>query len=126
MSGGHNNMNRAQRAWGAAMPDWIKVLAEQCDRRQSQAKVASDLECSATVVNQLLGRSYPGRVDTYEQKVRGVYMRAVVACPILGEIPTSDCITNQQRARTFKATNPLRVALRGACPTCPNREKETK
>jgi hypothetical protein len=47
-------------------------------------------------------------------------MKAVVTCPVLGEISTRDCIANQ--TRKFRPTNPLTVALRKACPRCPNRE----
>lgn len=115
-------MNRALRAWGANPPDWIVALAAACDKT-TQARVAADLEISAPVVNQLLGRTYQGRVDRMESRVRGQYMKATVLCPVLGEISTRDCQENQQRNRSFRATNPLRVALRMACPKCPNREK---
>ncbi len=117
------NVNRAMRAWGAKLPDWIKVLAERCDDHESQAKVAGELEISPSAVNQVLAHSYRGRLDRIEAKVRGVYMKAVVACPVLGEISTRDCLDNQAKARVFKATNPLRRALFTACKTCPNREK---
>lgn len=117
------NVNRALRAWGKAIPDWVKVLAERCDSHSSQTKVAAELEISPSAVNQVLARAYKGRIDRIEAKVRGVYMRAVVACPVLGEISTRDCLDNQAKARTFKATNPLRRALFTACKTCPNREK---
>jgi hypothetical protein len=52
--------------------------------------------------------------------VRGEFLDARVSCPVLGEIPTGECIGHQ--LRKFQPTNPLRVALRRACPTCPNRE----
>lgn len=117
-------MNRALRAWGANPPDWIKALARRCDTAGSQSRVAADLEISAAVVNQLLGHSYKGRMDRMESRVRGRLMQAKVMCPVLGEISTADCSSNQAKNRNFKATNPLRVALRTACPKCPNREKE--
>jgi hypothetical protein len=118
------NMNRVLRAWGANSPDWVKALAAACDK-SSQGTVAHELEISSAVVNQLLGRSYKGRVDRMESRVRGQYMKAVVDCPVLGEISTRDCQENQARARgPFRATNPLRIALRKSCPTCPNRDKE--
>lgn len=117
-------MNRVQRAWGASPPDWIVALAAACDR-STQGAVARELGCSSAVVNQLLGRSYNGRLDRYESRVRGQFMKATVPCPVLGEISTLDCADNQARVRaSFRATNPLRVALRKACPSCPHREKE--
>ena len=38
---------------------WIKVLAAECEKT-SQAKVASKLGVSATVVNQCIHNKYPG------------------------------------------------------------------
>ena len=116
-------MNRVQRAWGANPPDWVKVLAERCDKAGSQGAVAAELELSAAVVNQVLGRSYKGRLDRVESRVRGRYMQATVSCPVLDEIPTHECLDNQAKAKKFKATNPLRVRLYTACRACPNREK---
>lgn len=115
-------MNRVLRAWGANPPDWIGVLAQECDR-QTQSQVGRELGTSGSAVNQVLARSYQGRMDRFEAKVRGRYMKATVACPVLGEISTNDCLANQAQAKRFKATNPLRRALFSACKTCPNREK---
>lgn len=118
------NVNRVQRAWGASPPDWIAALAKACDRT-TQTDAARELDISAAVVNQLLGRTYKGRLDRMEARVRGLFMKATVACPVLGEISTLDCADNQQRVRSQAAiTNPLRVALRRACPECPHREKD--
>ena len=117
------NMNRVARAWGVNAPDWTVALAEACDRT-SQGHVARELDISAAVVNQVLGNNYRGRMDRVEARVRGQYMRAEVACPVLGPISTKDCQENQKQVRFFRATNPLRVALRQACPECPNRERD--
>ena len=118
------NVNRALHAWGANPPDWIEALAEHCDA-SSQGAVAREIGCSAAVVNQLLGRSYKGRLDRYESRVRGQLMKETVSCPVMGEISKRDCADHQKRERDgFRATNPLRVALRKACPACPNRERK--
>lgn len=117
------NRDRARRCWGAQIPDWIVVLAERCDA-SSQGKVAGTLRISGAVVNQLLGNSYKGRVDAMEARVRGEFMKATVECPVLGEIKTSDCISNQ--TVKFRPTNDLRVRLRKTCPKCPNRLEENK
>jgi hypothetical protein len=116
-------MTRVLAAWGSEAPDWIVALAKACDAA-SQGHVARELDISAPRVNQALGRKYEGRMDRLEQLVRGQYMKATVTCPVLGEISTRDCQENQLRNKTFRATNPLRVALRRACPACPNRERE--
>lgn len=113
------NLERARAAWGAKTPDWIVALAGECDR-SSQGRVARRLGISAAVVNQVLGGAYKGRLDRVEARVRGEFMGATVQCPVLGEISRRDCISNQ--TLKFRPTNPLRVALRKACPVCPNRE----
>ena len=115
------NLVRARAAWNDdKTPDWIVALAGACDLSKSQGQVAERLGISAAAVNQVLGNSYKGRLDRIEQRVRGELMRKTVACPVLGEISTRDCLDHQ--ARKFRATNPLRVRLHQTCPTCPNRE----
>jgi len=116
-------MNRAMRAWGANAPDWIVALAAECDKK-TQSQVGRELDCSGSAVNQVLGNKYEGKLDRFESKVRGRYMKATVECPVLGEIPTNECVANQAQARRFTATNLLRRQLFMACKTCPNREKE--
>jgi hypothetical protein len=115
-------VNRALRAWGANPPDWIMRLAAECDSK-TQAQVGQELGASGSAVNAVLGRRYPGRLDRLEQKVRGLYMKATVECPVLGEISTKDCLDNQRQAKTFRATNPIRRDLFIECKRCPNREK---
>ena len=115
-------MNRMLRAWGANPPEWIVRLAEECDRK-TQTEVGAELACSPSAVNQVLARAYGGRLDRFEAKVRGRYMKATVTCPVLGEISTNDCLANQKHAKRFKPTNPLRRALFIECKTCANREK---
>lgn len=113
------NLERARASWGGEPPDWIEALARACDGA-SQGKVAAKLGISAAAVNQTLGNRYVGRVDQVEIRVRGELMRTVVACPILGDINSRDCLDHQKRK--FRATNPLRVRLAQTCPSCPNRE----
>jgi hypothetical protein len=114
-------MTRAVASWGKNLPDWIQALAARCDAA-SQSTVADELDVSSSAVNQVLGASYKGRLERFELRVRGKFMRATVQCPVLGQIPTSDCVSHQERARVFTATNPLRRALFTACKSCPNRE----
>jgi hypothetical protein len=107
----------AQVAWNNQAPDWIEVLANECDRT-SQPAVARRLEISTSTLNETMRNKYKGRVDRIEAKVRGAYMGATVMCPVIGEIPTDQCLYHQKRP--FSAANPTRVALHRACPTCPN------
>jgi hypothetical protein len=63
------SLKRAERAWGAALPGWVRILAEECDRR-SQTQVARDLGYSGSCINLVLGAAYPGRLDRVEAAVR--------------------------------------------------------
>jgi hypothetical protein len=115
------NAERARAAWAlkGAVPPWVLALAEACDKA-SQGAVAKRLGISSAVVNQVLGCSYKGRLDRFEERVRGELMNEKVLCPVLGQISKRDCLDHQ--GRKYRATNPLRVKLFQTCPTCPNRE----
>lgn len=62
------SVDRARKAWGADLPDWIARLADACDQT-SQVRVAKALGVSAATVNLALGRRYPGRMDRLERRV---------------------------------------------------------
>lgn len=102
--------------------DWIVVLRQACERT-SQARVAKRLRQadgypSDAVVNQVLGGRYQHDTARLRDLVRGIYMGATVACPVLGDISLADC---QGHARApYLAGSPLRVALYRACRGCPN------
>jgi predicted transcriptional regulator len=93
-------------------PDWLVVLAEAC-AASSQIKVARMLGCSPTVVNQVVHGKYPGDIDRFAERVRGVLLGATHECPVLGEISKRRCLDEQ--VREFAATNPARVQLWKAC-----------
>ncbi len=116
------NTGMMRAAWGVSAPEWVAVLAEECDRT-SQAKAAVRLNVSAAMVNQALRNSYKGRLDRLEERVKGEFMNEKVRCPVLGEISTRECLDHQ--ARPFATTNHVRVALFRACRSCPhNRGKK--
>lgn len=108
---------KARAAWGDVLPDWVRVLAEECDK-SSQRKVAAAINNSTTVVSRVLSNSYEGSLEKIAGKVRGVYLAEEVACPVLGDIPRQRCIAEQEKPLTFQ--NPLRRrvynACRGGCP----------
>ena len=74
---------------------------------------------SGTVVSQVLSGKYQGDLQAVRQKVEGALMGLSVGCPVMGEIPRNRCLDYQRQG--FAATNPMRVRLAQACPTCPNR-----
>jgi len=112
------NAANVRASWGVRPPEWVSALAEACDAT-SQGKVAARLGVSPTVVNQALKNCYGGRLDHFEQRVRGELMRETVPCPILAEITKRECLDHQERG--YEATNSMRVRLFQMCRRCPNR-----
>lgn len=102
--------------------DWLTVLREAC-AASTQAAVAKRIDYSATVVNQVLKGTYNGDLRSVQAAVEGALMGATVDCPVIGELPRHKCLEYQRRG--FAATNPLRVALAQACPTCPHRRRNS-
>lgn len=102
------------------MSDWIEVLQEEVNR-SSQEKAGRCIGYSASVVSQVLKGIYIGDLSSVEESVRGALMGATVECPVIGDIPRNRCIDHQRRAGKPAATNPQRIQLSRACPTCPHR-----
>jgi hypothetical protein len=111
------NMDRARERWGTAAPDWIIVLAESCDQF-GQAALARRIGCSSAMISATLSKTYAGRLDKLEQRVRGELMNEQFRCPVLGEISKRQCLDEQ--TRPYASTNALRVELRRACAGCLN------
>jgi hypothetical protein len=109
---------------------WIIELRRAC-KDSTQASVARRLARagdgkypSASIINQALKGVYAGDTARLQGVVEGVLMQAQVKCPVLGELPKQRCVEHQSRKR-FAATNPMRVLLHTACPTCDhNRHRE--
>jgi hypothetical protein len=99
-------------AWGKKPPEWVQILAEECDRT-SQKKVAEQIRYSTAVVNQVLKNRYTGNLTDVEKAVRGAYLNATVACPVLGDLPLNNCLQHQRQR--FSAANNQRVRLYRAC-----------
>ncbi|MDT0496491.1 hypothetical protein RM530_03810 [Algiphilus sp. W345] len=110
-------LDTAVAAWGEGMPDWVRVLATQCDA-SSQSTVAKALGYSGGIVGPVLRRTYTAGYDAVEARVRGAFLAATVSCPVLGEMALHVCLQHQRSQ--FAATNPTRVRLyracRGGCP----------
>jgi hypothetical protein len=114
----------AQAAWGEDLPDWVLALANAC-AASSQNRVALDLERSPSLVSNVLRRKYPGDMAAVEERVRGVYMHAVVACPVLGDLSTDQCQVWRKRSHSLQGHNTRRVQMFKACNRCPlNRKPE--
>lgn len=109
--------------WGADAPDWVGVLAAEC-QRSSQTAVARRLEVSLTMVNQTLRQKYPGDLSRIEDLVRGHYMAAVVDCPAKGQIAANVCRMWRDRSQHFVPVNHERVLMFRACAACPRNRSE--
>ena len=111
------NLARARAAWGEAIPAWVEVLAEECDRT-SQARAGDRIGRSAGLVCNTLKGCYTGDLKAVEQLVRGALMAETVACPVVGELATDTCLSHQRAP--WAPHNPSRIrfyrACRGVCP----------
>lgn len=113
------NADAARVAWGDDIPNWVLVLAEQCDA-SSQKAAAERIGYSPAVVNTVLKHTYKGDLTAVEQAVRGALLDATVICPVAGELPAHVCLDYQRQP--FRSTNAQRVKLYRACRSgCPNK-----
>lgn len=113
----------ARECWGPGLPDWVETLAIECGK-SSQKRVAEQLDRSPAVISQVLRKIYPADTRLIEERVRGVFLDAKVACPGLGEVAMQDCQDWQAKARTFALGNPQRARMYRACQKCPRFTKE--
>jgi hypothetical protein len=111
-------LDKARDAHGVPLPDWIHALAKEVDAT-SQNRTAARLECSASMVSAVLGKTYKARTDTIEERVRGVLMSKIVACPMLGEIGAHLCQTWRARQRKGTGSNSFHIRMAAACRACP-------
>lgn len=111
-------MDRANAGWGAAVPDWVVALAEECDRT-SQRRAATRIGYSPAAVNQILSGTYKAGLSAIEAAIRGRLMGEIVVCPVLGEITRGTCFDWQ--GRPFAVGNRRRVEMYRACRDgCPH------
>lgn len=112
-------MNTATEAWSTDLPDWVRVLAAECDATTQKA-AARQIGYSPAVVNTVLKRSYKGDLAAVEQAVKGALLNATVSCPVAGELAGHVCLEYQRQP--FRPTNAQRVRLYKACHGgCPNK-----
>lgn len=111
----------ARKSWGETLPDWIQVLAEQCDKT-SQNKMCQKIGWSAATISQVLNNIYPGTIENVEKTVRSTLMDSRHDCPIYGSILVRDCNNNQ--TQTFpNSGNPTKIRLFKACRNCKFNQK---
>lgn len=109
-----------REAWGADAPEWVAVLAEQCDRT-SQKAAARRIGYSPSLVSSVLKRRYTGDLTAVERAVRAALMAETVRCPAFGEaIKLSLCLEHQRHAQSGNRGSAFRAAMARHCPGCPN------
>lgn len=110
-------LDKAQSAWGDAMPPEVKALAIEANRTTS-ARAAKRIGYSPAVVSHLFVNRYPGDIGRVFTKIRGALMGETVTCPVVGEIGIDRCLAEQKMGNTGASS--IRAALyracRGGCP----------
>ncbi len=115
-----SHADKARAAWGADLPDWVRVLAERADALGSQNKVAAEIGYSAAAVSTIIGNTYAARdISALEMAVRATIMAETVACPVFGETSLAQCLDwRASAARPFRALSSLHSQMRDACGVC--------
>lgn len=102
----------------ARTEEWVERLREEC-ALTNQSRVAKLVGYSPTTILRVLNGTYAGDLASVKKAVTGALMGATVTCPVLGKIPSNQCLENQKLP--FAATNPDRVELYRACRAgCPH------
>lgn len=99
-------------------PDAMQMLRDKV-KEHGQAEVARRLGISAAAISQILSGKYQAAPDAILGRVIEVFGGISIDCPVLGEIPLSQCA--DERKKPFAATSHQRVALWKACQKCERR-----
>ncbi|MDR2075614.1 MAG: hypothetical protein LBP61_01580 [Desulfovibrio sp.] len=103
-------MEKARAAWGET-PEWVRLLAEECDRT-SMRQTAARIGVSAAFISLALNRRREN-LDFVRARAERELITIRVTCPVLGEISGADCA--RERSAPFSGANPVRVRLYAAC-----------
>lgn len=117
-----NNLEKARTSWLPALPEWVKLLADACDRA-GQTSVGQTLGYSSGTVSRIINAKYPGDLAELEKQVRAAFGAERVMCPVFGDMGLKTCIANRRRTRP---ANWAQVRLARACPDCPNNTDRTE
>ena len=106
------------RAHWEQLPDWVKILADECDLT-SQNQVAKRLGYSASVVSNVLRNTYAGSMSAVEDTVRGALMAEEISCLGLGTINRRNCRDWRKKSRAANPPPGFAVTMFRACNRCP-------
>lgn len=110
-----STLEKAQAAWGADMPHWVRRLAEACDAAGLN-KTAARLQISPALLSLTINKRHHAGYAYAQTCVQRLLMTPDVACPVLGLISAEQCSAEQQKP--FTSVNPLAVAVYRACRAC--------
>lgn len=114
-----SHATKALDAWGDALPDWVRALAEEADRT-SQNLVAKAIGYSAATVSNIIGNKYAADTTALENQVRASLMAETIACPEVGEMSLAHCLDWRRRAAgEFQPLGSVHRTMRRACKHCP-------
>jgi len=102
--------------------DW-RALLQRAYEADGPTAVGAALGYSPATVIGVVKGTYGADASRVARRVVEIYGQDVVACPVLGAIPVTDCALH--RRAPFAATNPLRVRLWKACRSCPHNPDAT-
>lgn len=109
------NIERAAKAWGPDMPNYVRLLAEAADKL-GQRGAGALIDRSSSNVSRILNAKYNAAYDEVEKLVLAAMGADKVHCPVFGSIPFSSCIRNRRRKAV--PVNFLQRQFAEACPTC--------
>jgi hypothetical protein len=113
------NLQRAIEAWGAELPEWVRVLATACDA-SNQRGVGTLLGKSSGYISRIINNQYRGDLAEAERLVRARLCHEDVHCPIWNSpIPLSSCMRHRRRGRDVPS-NTIQQSYLRVCPRCPN------
>ena len=93
-------------------PLWMHTLRTRV-QESSQRAVAQAIGYTNAVVSAVLSNSYRGNLANVEMAVRGAFMGETVGCPVMGELPSHNCLEYQRQP--YASTNSQRIRLYKAC-----------
>lgn len=102
---------------------WITTLRQAVVAHGLRA-ISKRIGYSPGAISSVLSDKYTANTGRIQSAVEGALMASTVECPVLGDLPRQRCVEHQRAG--FRATNPMRVALSRACPSCTHRSQQCK
>ena len=87
-------------------------------------EVARKIDKSPATVSQVKNGKYAGNPARIVELIMANFTDDTIICPIMGEIPISDCLDARKRVdMPYIPSSGQTTALYKTCPSCPNNPK---